>query len=1017
MIGLISGDIIASPFNKVPVEGYSNIFFPIFSPVEKVTVNEEKRRASSRTYEPSMTRSSEVALAASRWFMELDDGADVSFRDYLSGDGSVSSLQLLSACAPIVEMSTNLGEARFFVDRIFSEMKFSETLNAQAAALTTLLWRAKNGETLQGANLEAFLRQNNLPVIMSASELRPFLEGTVAFGERPGVLVPGDGKRSVDPAMYITAAAVALSQGESWEECVRRGVAMGGEATVTASLVGALAELRYKEVPESITYRTDSYLNDLQRSYINSMRRYIQAPEESKSKSVEVINGRMVSVIRMEGMRSVYGVKASDTQMLEAIEASHRTLGTEYRIVDPSDLRDVFDEYNRQVDVDGNELNGVFVENPRPEIRTLWLQEGRLVSSTTRKGVRLVNNVERDLPSLEVRRRVFSEFQEFKNQVNAIRTEMEKRVQYDASEYGGRHLSFPSARYPVVHDSYVEVFENGTLRGRCGLNADGLFSVDINGVEYTFHGEGIEGVLNTQEFFKKGYNMSQCLAALNYFCLDVGIVPDEEEAKHLADNDEEAVAIRKKYGSNFDKVVKDMGTFDTKNEFMAALNKFDEMQGTSLSKTVTGEKSLMEAIDAGNAALYAEFSIMVNRKKVPLDGEAIFNLRTKFNSCENNSAIRVDGTVDRKAALVKDTLKGLYFNGKKATYEDVIRLFERVDAFRNLTMLHLLPEAVLPEEGTFSEEELQGKEERRQRSEADYAKRGITDFYSFKDAEAHKGSIFTIGHSSLPVEDFVRNLKRHGIKVVCDVRSYTNSKYAPQYKAETLAQTLEKYGIEYEPFPLLGEHQKKYSGKKAPEYSYSELMNRDSFRKEIDCLRENAADGLRLALLGREGNAIDSHRALLIGRALAHPELVHPKEVKAEEEKQAKLQASVDKAREQLSKCKTEEETAKAQAKLDKALKSLDNFSAKRKYAPVDVQHIGLKGGLVSQDKVEERLLELYGTEKGESKGTDKNILDKAYAEAEKSVKRKDSPTKQVYRRLMETSRMKKVAEARKIGK
>ena len=40
----------------------------------------------------------------------------------------------------------------------------------------------------------------------------------------------------------------------------------------------------------------------------------------------------------------------------------------------------------------------------------------------------------------------------------------------------------------------------------------------------------------------------------------------------------------------------------------------------------------------------------------------------------------------------------------------------------------------------------------------------------------HKGAVFTIGHSNLPIDEFIANLRRNGITVVRDIRSWPQSK-------------------------------------------------------------------------------------------------------------------------------------------------------------------------------------------------------------------------------------------------
>lgn len=68
--------------------------------------------------------------------------------------------------------------------------------------------------------------------------------------------------------------------------------------------------------------------------------------------------------------------------------------------------------------------------------------------------------------------------------------------------------------------------------------------------------------------------------------------------------------------------------------------------------------------------------------------------------------------------------------------------------------------------------------------------------------------IWTIGHSTRKIDDFVSLLKENGIKLVADVRMYPGSKRYPQFGRKALAKSLSNAGIHYEHFPELGGRRK-----------------------------------------------------------------------------------------------------------------------------------------------------------------------------------------------------------------
>jgi len=64
--------------------------------------------------------------------------------------------------------------------------------------------------------------------------------------------------------------------------------------------------------------------------------------------------------------------------------------------------------------------------------------------------------------------------------------------------------------------------------------------------------------------------------------------------------------------------------------------------------------------------------------------------------------------------------------------------------------------------------------------------------------------LWTIGHSTRSIEDFIAALEANAIKLLVDVRSLPGSKRYPQFDKEALDDSLGKAGIRYEHFPELG---------------------------------------------------------------------------------------------------------------------------------------------------------------------------------------------------------------------
>jgi uncharacterized protein (DUF488 family) len=63
-----------------------------------------------------------------------------------------------------------------------------------------------------------------------------------------------------------------------------------------------------------------------------------------------------------------------------------------------------------------------------------------------------------------------------------------------------------------------------------------------------------------------------------------------------------------------------------------------------------------------------------------------------------------------------------------------------------------------------------------------------------------KPEIYTVGHSTLPIEDFLSLLAGAGVNAVADVRRFPGSRRHPQFGADALAESLRLQGIDYESF-------------------------------------------------------------------------------------------------------------------------------------------------------------------------------------------------------------------------
>jgi uncharacterized protein (DUF488 family) len=130
-------------------------------------------------------------------------------------------------------------------------------------------------------------------------------------------------------------------------------------------------------------------------------------------------------------------------------------------------------------------------------------------------------------------------------------------------------------------------------------------------------------------------------------------------------------------------------------------------------------------------------------------------------------------------------------------------------------------------------------------------------------------SVFTIGHSNLDLADFLGALVKHGVKILCDVRSRPASFRFPQFNREPLDAGLASVRIQYE---FLGEA---LGGRPSDPRVYHEDGRVDYPARRRSPDFSNSLDGIValsrlqiLALMCAEEDPLECHRFLMICPAL-----------------------------------------------------------------------------------------------------------------------------------------------------
>ena len=129
--------------------------------------------------------------------------------------------------------------------------------------------------------------------------------------------------------------------------------------------------------------------------------------------------------------------------------------------------------------------------------------------------------------------------------------------------------------------------------------------------------------------------------------------------------------------------------------------------------------------------------------------------------------------------------------------------------------------------------------------------------------------IWTIGHATRTIDEFISLLKENEIKLLADVRAWPGSKRYPQFNKEALAESLSAHGIRYEHLLELGGRRRPRSDSKNTAWrnasfrGYADYMETEEFHKGVERLRDLAREAGRVAIMCAEAVWWRCHRSLI----------------------------------------------------------------------------------------------------------------------------------------------------------
>jgi uncharacterized protein (DUF488 family) len=129
--------------------------------------------------------------------------------------------------------------------------------------------------------------------------------------------------------------------------------------------------------------------------------------------------------------------------------------------------------------------------------------------------------------------------------------------------------------------------------------------------------------------------------------------------------------------------------------------------------------------------------------------------------------------------------------------------------------------------------------------------------------------IWTIGHSTRGIDEFISLLEENEIKLLVDVRAFPRSKRYPQFNKDALGESLNVHGIRYEHFQELGGKRKSKPDSRntvwrnASFRGYADYMETEQFQEGIERLVDVAAGAGPTAIMCAEAVWWRCHRSLI----------------------------------------------------------------------------------------------------------------------------------------------------------
>lgn len=535
MLGIVAGDIIASPYQ------WADAPDRYFVMGESTRVYRGGREVNVH---PHFTDGTVLSLAVARWIMQDESRSPYRLsamirdfgRDYpncgmsprmqrfvesdsprpFSGDESAVAMMAV----PVGLRASSLPEAISMARLVASSVSSNEQCSKAAQAVAQVVWMARHSREKEDIRFtiekdfgyDLSIKENDLKALLGGAVREPILVNGIETGESY-YRMPEKPRQDYSSELAVTASMKAFLESDGFEDAVRRATALGGDSCTIAALAGAVAEPFYGNVPEKISGLCERYLD----KNLNTVMQMFETIDLHKGKSDGKIEKRQDDSFRIikAGEIRIFVV---DSYRKDLIEAIRNKFGSDSIIIPPKSASAKIEELSRQP------KDGTYLERPRPDVRTVYFQNGEFRTSATAEGV--------GMASKELRMSSRQDFCEIKSYAEFIKRTLQDAVGY---VYDGS-IHFANAYYPEIFHDRVEIWKGDTFAGSVGIDSSsGLLKINAGGDfgPMEWFQERTESVFNS-------VSIDSIKETMGRFCLDEGIgIFDKNRTSNLqtANND------------------------------------------------------------------------------------------------------------------------------------------------------------------------------------------------------------------------------------------------------------------------------------------------------------------------------------------------------------------------------------------------------------------------------------------------------------------------------------------------